>query len=123
MGQGLPNPDLQTEKATHFDVSFQYGMLRNLSLNGSVYYIRLHDVIQLVNDVEGNLTQIQNAGKARFRGVRCKLHYTILKNLDLISSYSFIIQKIYRTPIYGLRMFPNTRCGTICRTNRQIGQM
>lgn len=98
MGQGLPNPDLQPEKATHFDVSFQYGVLRNLSLNGSVYYIRLHDVIQLVDDVQGNLTQIQNAGKARFSGVDVTLRYGILKNLDLISSYSFIIQKNLSNP-------------------------
>lgn len=98
MGQGLPNPDLQPEKATHFDVSFQYEILKNLVFNGSVYSIRLHDVIQLVNDVEGNLTQIQNAGKARFRGCDASLHYTILKNLDLTSSYSFIIQKNISDP-------------------------
>ena len=98
MGQGLPNPDLQPEKATHFDVSFQYEILKNLAFNGSVYSIRLHDVIQLVNDVEGNLTQIQNAGKARFRGCDASLHYTILKNLELTSSYSFIIQKNISDP-------------------------
>lgn len=98
MGQGLPNPNLQPEKATHFDVSFQYNLLSNLSLNGSVYYIRLNDVIQSVDGVQGNLTQIQNAGRARFSGTDVSLHYALLKNLDLTSSYSFIIQKNISNP-------------------------
>ena len=98
MGQGLPNPDLQPEKATHIDISLQYGVSKNLSFNSSMYYIRLHDVIQSVDGIEGNLTQIQNAGEARFSGFDVSLHYLILKNLDLTTSYSFIIQKNKTNP-------------------------
>jgi len=63
-----------------------------------MYYIRMHDVIQSVNGIEGNLTQIQNAGDARFSGFDVSLHYLILKNLDLTTSYSFIIQKNKTNP-------------------------
>jgi len=98
MGEGLPNPDLQPEKATHIDVSLQYGVSENLSFNSSMYYIRLHDVIQSVNGIEGNLAQIQNAGDARFSGFDVSLHYLILRNLDFTTSYSSIIQKNKTNP-------------------------
>lgn len=98
MGEGLPNPYLQPEKATHIDVSLQYGVSENLSSNSSMYYIRLHDVIQSVNGIEGNLTQIQNAGDARFSGFDVSLHYLILRNLDFTTSYSSIIQKNKTNP-------------------------
>lgn len=98
MGEGLPNPGLQPEKATHIDISLQYGVSENLSFNSSMYYIQLHDVIQSVNGIEGNLTQIQNAGEARFNGFDVSLHYLILRNLDLTTSYSFIIQKNKTNP-------------------------
>lgn len=102
MEQELFKLNFQSVKAAHSYISFQNNLLRNLPIDGSIHHIRLNDVIKSECGVQGNLIQLQNAGKSRFNGADLSLHFALLYNLDLTASYSFIIQKKNSNPSCGI---------------------
>lgn len=51
MGTAIPNPDLQPENTVNFALQYIDTRIRNVSLDGSVFYNRIQDVIQNVSNV------------------------------------------------------------------------
>lgn len=73
-GKALINPDLDPEKATHFELGHNI-KLNNLALDSSIFYINVKDPIRIVEDVSGSLDQEQNTGRENFKGFELALKY------------------------------------------------
>ena len=94
LGKAIPNPDLETENALNLDLTYEgsYGHL-NWFLSG--YYNFINDIIQEVTGVDPEdpkIYQLQNKGKAEYRGFEVGLGYN-LSWLTASASYTFVDQK------------------------------
>lgn len=77
MGTALPNPGLRPETAYNMEASYQASITTKLVLDASVFLSELTDVIQMVNNVDGELSQMRNAGRARFFGAELAADHAI----------------------------------------------
>ncbi|HEY8954787.1 TonB-dependent receptor plug domain-containing protein, partial [Chitinophaga sp.] len=72
LGTAIPNPDLKPENTLNFGLQYSDTRLRNISLDGSIFYNRIGNVIQNVNNVVYDttkkqwLSQAQNRGRAEY---------------------------------------------------------
>lgn len=89
-GKSVPNPDLKTEHAFNLDLSYN-GSYNSLNWYASGYYSFLSDAILEVTGVDANdplVWQLQNTGKAHYRGFELGIAYT--RNLfGIRANYSF----------------------------------
>ena len=95
LGTAIPNPGLTPEHATNYDVAYREMVGTIGSCKVSAFYNDLQDVIQQVSNVQGNLSQMQNLGKARYYGseveiethpvaaLRADANYTLLKRENI----------------------------------------
>ncbi|SDL40873.1 iron complex outermembrane recepter protein [Pedobacter sp. ok626] len=90
MGAAIPNPDLKSETAMHFDAGYTGRFFDKLEIETGLFYSRLSDAIQQVNNVQPNIYQLQNTGKARFYGAELSLNYAVLKGWAAGGQYSYI---------------------------------
>lgn len=77
-GRSIPNVDLKTEHSFNLDLSYN-GKHQNINWYADVYYAFLNDVIQEVTGVDEEdplVWQLQNKGKAHFRGGEFGIGYT-----------------------------------------------
>ncbi len=86
----LPNPDLKAEWATHYEAGYRGATAGGITLQTSLFLSRLTDVILQVNEVQPNLLQLQNAGRAVFYGGEFSAHYPIMPALQTGVQYSFV---------------------------------
>ena len=89
LGSAIPNPDLKAEWATHYEGGYT-GALGKATLQTSVFLSRLSEVIQQINNVEPNVFQLQNAGKALFYGGEFSVSSPVLPSLQSGVQYSFL---------------------------------
>lgn len=73
LGAAIPNPDLKAESALHLETAYADQVRlgkpgRYLALQTSLFYSRLTDAIQQVNNVQPGVYQFQNTGRAQFYG-------------------------------------------------------
>ncbi|WP_338869962.1 TonB-dependent receptor plug domain-containing protein [Spirosoma sp. SC4-14] len=95
MGAAIPNPDLKAESALHFETAYTDQLALShpaqfLSLQASVFYSRLTDVIQQVNNVQPGIYQFQNTGKAEFYGGDASLKAQVSAAFQAGAQYSYI---------------------------------
>jgi iron complex outermembrane receptor protein len=95
LGTAIPNPELIPEHAINYDVAYQEIIGTIGSYKVSTFYNDLQDVIQQVSNVQGNLSQMQNLGKARYYGgeveieahpvamLSASVNYTLLKRENI----------------------------------------
>lgn len=74
LGTALPNPGLDPEQALHFEAGYEGRLAEALSGRASVFYSRLDDTIQQVDDVAQDedgawLYQLRNVGESENAGV------------------------------------------------------
>jgi iron complex outermembrane receptor protein len=99
MGTAIPNPDLKSEYALHYELRYNDAGTRRLRLNAALFYSGVRNVIQSVNNVKYDttanrwLSQMQNRGSAAFYGGEADLHYHIADGLEAGMNYSFIRRK------------------------------
>ncbi len=93
MGRAIPNPYLIPESSANYSVSADVFPVNFLSINPSVFYSKLYNVIQNVDNVELGKSQIQNVGTAEFLGGDIALSTQYFYNFKLMASYSYIQQK------------------------------
>lgn len=94
LGKAIPNPDLKTENALNFDLIYE-GSYSHLNWFASAYYNFIDDIIQSVTGVDPEdpkIYQLQNKGKAEYRGFEVGLGYN-LSWLTANASYTFVDQK------------------------------
>lgn len=96
MGQGIPNPGLDAETATHYEIGYVGRIRPTLSLNASVYLARINSTIQSVFiSPTSNVAQFQNIGTSENRGVDLGLDWTVTEQVRLRASYGYIRQKTF----------------------------
>lgn len=101
-GQGLTNPNLQPETARHLELGLQTSPWSNGVLQTSVFYSRLHNVIESVNTPAPSKTacggnrfcaQNQNIGKARHLGFEMAIDQALGSQFELNAAYQYIAQR------------------------------
>lgn len=99
MGTAIPNPELKAERANHYELTYNDASISNLRIQAAVFYSRINDVIQQVNNVKFDTaaarwqSQMQNKGRAEFYGGEVSLNYQIMAGLNTGLNYSFITRK------------------------------
>ena len=94
LGKAIPNPDLGTEKSVNIDADYE-GHWQNLRWHAGAFYNFINDIIQEVTGVDDSdpkIYQLQNRGKAQYRGFELGAGYDI-SWLTANANYSFIDQK------------------------------
>lgn len=90
MGKGLPNPELLSEKATHYDFETSYEINSKLSLGGNLFFVDVTDVIQTVDHVEPGKSQMQNTGAAEYIGADLNVQINPIKWVNASLNYGYI---------------------------------
>ena len=113
LGTAIPNPGLTPEMAINYDLSYRqvFGSCCTYKLN--LFYNDVRNVIQQVSNVQGNLSQMQNLGKARYYGgeaeatirpaskINVGVNYTLLKRENITnSSVRFLDTPEHKVAIY-----------------------
>ena len=90
MGQAIPNPDLKSEAATHYEAGYSGRINSRFQVDAAIFYSRISDAIMQINDVQPGVYQLQNAGKAEFYGSELSANYTILRGWSAGAQYSYL---------------------------------
>jgi len=90
MGQAIPNPDLKSEAATHYEAGYSGRINSRFQVDAAIFYSRISDAIMQINDVQPGVYQLQNAGKAEFYGSELSANYTILRGWNAGAQYSYL---------------------------------
>ncbi|MGC9343796.1 MAG: TonB-dependent receptor plug domain-containing protein [Bacteroidales bacterium] len=88
MGQSLPNPDLGSERAHHFNLGYRisYGKMR---ITTELFYSMGKNKIAYVN-IDPETIQFQNIERTRSLGLDTELYLQLLKNLKFRIDYSYL---------------------------------
>ncbi len=97
-GRGLPNPGLESERATLYELEARLFLPYNLQMTTSAFYTHISNAIQLVEEVEPGKSQMQNTGQSEFKGADISLSYEWKSLLKAGVSYGYIIQKNLSRP-------------------------
>lgn len=91
LGRNIPNPDLKEENSVNFELGFRYFFSSNSSLEISIFYSDLKDLI--VRKRIETLYQMQNIDRAKYSGAEFSLSCQIKEGYDLNFSYSYLQAK------------------------------
>jgi len=90
-GKAIPNPDLKTEHSYNLDLTYN-GKWNHWQWYTSAYYMLLTNTIQEITGVDTEdplIWQLQNKGKAHFRGFETGLSYRY-RWIEAETNYSYI---------------------------------
>lgn len=90
MGAAIPNPDLKSETATHYETGYSAIYNGKFQVEANLFYSKISDAIQQVNNVQPNIYQLQNTGKAEFYGSELSASYAIIKDLQIVAQHSYL---------------------------------
>jgi iron complex outermembrane receptor protein len=90
LGTAIPNPDLKAENAMNFELALNLDFFDKLSIQPAVFYNKLNNAIQSVDEVQPGLSQMQNTGEAEFYGADADVRFKISQKILLTSNYSYI---------------------------------
>lgn len=93
MGMAIPNPDLTSEVALNYDLTYAGKINDKLRLHTSLFRSDISDIIQQVDNVQPDRFQLQNAGNALFQGFEISTDYKIAKRFMAGANYTFIERK------------------------------
>ena len=109
MGKAIPNPDLKAECAWNYELSYEATIHKNLQLYACLFYSHIKDAIQEVDDVEPGVYQLQNTGKANFKGLEIKAGWLPFRNLSLGAGYDYLSRKNKSNPDIWFTDVPKNR--------------
>ena len=94
----LPNPDLKSETALNFELASTIAPGEKLNIRPELFYSRLNNTIQMVSNVQGDLSQMRNTGEAVFKGIDLSFVYQPVTALNIYAAYSYIQRKNISNP-------------------------
>jgi len=109
MGTAIPNPDLKPETALNYEVNYTSRFFEKLTFQTALFYSTITDAILSVSNVQPGKSQMQNFGKAEYRGIEAQADYSILQNLSLNVNYTYIERKNITSPAIHFTDVPNTK--------------
>jgi iron complex outermembrane receptor protein len=95
-GTAIPNPDLKAEDALNYDLSYHTLLAGKLTMQASVFYSKINNLIQTVNNVQVDpktgtqQSQVQNVGRAEYYGAEFAIGYPIVKQLRVDANYTYL---------------------------------
>lgn len=94
MGTAIPNPDLKTESAIHYEIGYGTTLGKSWRWQSNVFYSDITDLMQSVRIAPTACTsapcsQLQNVGKATSRGAELSIDGS-LGLVDLGMSYTYV---------------------------------
>jgi iron complex outermembrane recepter protein len=96
-GTAIPNPWLHSENSLNTEIGYS-GRINYIQWSASLFYNFIDNTIQRVDNVEPGIYQLQNTGKAEFRGIEYNIRWQFYSMFSIGSSYSFIEQKNISNP-------------------------
>jgi iron complex outermembrane receptor protein len=104
-GTAEPNPDLEAEEATNYEIGWSDTFNRRLKLSSSIFYTQIDNAIQsVVVDSYmdgGNLVQVtqnQNVGDGTHKGFELSADYDLMPGLRVGGNYTYLKRNI-RDPL------------------------
>ena len=98
LGTALPNPDLKSETALNLELGTTILTAGKLNLRPEIFYSHLFNTMQMVSNVQGDLSQTQNTGEAVFSGIDMNLGWQPAKILKIYGAYSYIHRRNISNP-------------------------
>ncbi len=103
LGSAIPNPDLEAERATHYELAYRTPAAARWSFGASVYAYDIDDAIQQVDSVTTDSTgaylfQLQNVGRSRAAGGEVEVGVHATSWIDALASYSYIHRRNVSQP-------------------------
>lgn len=96
MGQGIPNPGLDAEKALHYELGYVGRLAPTLTLNASVYLSRVESTLQSVFlSPTSNISQFQNIGTSENRGLDLGVEWIAHARARFGATYGYVKQKTF----------------------------
>lgn len=92
MGKAIPNPALKAEYSWNFELNYAATLGDKLQVEAAAFLNKLQDAIQSVT-IGTNLTQMQNTGKATFKGFELQAGWAPVRAFNAGLSYSYIERK------------------------------
>ncbi len=89
-GSAIPNPDLIRESALNIELGSDFSIGENLIMRPELFYNRIFNTIQIVNNVQDDLYQMQNTGNSEYKGADLTITYKPFKKLTFYGVYSYI---------------------------------
>lgn len=91
-GTAIPNPDLSSEQSFNTEIGYK-GALKTIQWSFAGFYNFIDKTIQQVENVQPGIYQLQNTGKAEFRGIEGYVGCNFLGILSIGSSYTLVDTK------------------------------
>lgn len=99
LGQAIPNPNLEPERAIHYDLGYDGKVTKALSLHASLFAAMIEDTIQRVDNVApGPLWQFQNVGRSRHLGSELGFDYKPSDAIQIGLNYTYLDRKNLSQP-------------------------
>lgn len=99
LGQAIPNPNLEPERAIHYDLGCDGRLTKHLNLHASLFAAMIDDTIQRVDNVApGPLWQLQNVGRSRHLGTELGFDYKPYDAIQLGLNYTSLDRKNLSQP-------------------------
>lgn len=104
MGTAIPNPDLKAEQAMHYNLDYAWHWQNKLHVSAGLFYSRISNTILSVSNVAQDttthtyLSQLQNAGRADYKGADLDIRYQLSPSLSANANYSYIERKNISNP-------------------------
>jgi iron complex outermembrane receptor protein len=98
MGTAIPNIDLKAEKATNYEIAYAGTLLEKITVRPAIFYNRINDAIQMVDNVLPGISQMQNTGTADFFGGEFTETCNVTKKLTTSINYTYIVRRNLTNP-------------------------
>lgn len=94
-GTAVPNPDLGSERAIHYELSWQATPVEGARLSAAVFYADVRNMIQtVIVQASPQLTQTQNVGSGHNHGFELAADWKVLPGLRVGANYSLLKRKV-----------------------------
>ncbi|MDN5287491.1 MAG: TonB-dependent receptor [Mucilaginibacter sp.] len=103
-GTAIPNPDLKAEDALNYDLSYHTLLAGKLTLQASIFYSKINNLIQTVNNVQVDpktgtqQSQVQNVGRAEYYGAEFAIGYPIATQVRIDANYTYLKRNNLSSP-------------------------
>jgi iron complex outermembrane receptor protein len=104
-GTAVPNPTLNPERATTVEAGYQGTVGSRTSLQASVFYSRITDLIQRFA-LGPNLSQQQNIGRVSSAGIEVDIRHRVRQRIEVAGNYTFLNRDNLSAPAVRLTETP-----------------
>lgn len=105
MGQAIPNPALEAERATSVEAGYERPLTKQLLASVTGFYIDVDDLVQQVY-LQPNLFQLQNVGQVAHTGLDLDLRGHWTSRVETGVSYNYLHRQSKSTPAVPLLNVP-----------------